>query len=536
MKSTPSAGFFFLTLLVLGLSCPLAAGQKTTIIDDDRALTVAVSPNGRMLAAAGFGKVILIWDARTGNVLHSLEGPKGTARRSIAFSPDEKTLIGSGDDGVVRLWNTQTGALERSFPVPDGVQWVPSIAISPDGTKLAVAHARPPDQGRLSPGKVTLLDLKTGKVHWAWTGDKWVHSVAFAPDGKAVAAADGAVHLLNARTGEQIKGLRVEDRLALKVAFSPDGKSLAGGGGHWVNVGAGTTQISEVFLWDVQTGKLLRRVTDLEPWLRCVACSPDGKTLATGSMGPIRQKGSLSWATSEIRLWDVRTGKLLRTIPGELADTSSVAFSPDGRSLLSCDGKVVALTETLTGLRRLTLTKRTPLSSSAAVDLERWWTDLGSSDGARAYRAMGQLADASKESVPFLNEHLRPAEGLPRRRISQLIASLDSDQFAERANAQRELEKLQDVAEEELARTLARKPSPEARKRIEFLLERLDLLDNPERLRALRAVEVLESIDTSEAKRALQRLAGGAAEALQTREARASLERFDKRTKPASLP
>lgn len=113
----------------------------------------------------------------------------------------------------------------------------------------------------------------------------------------------------------------------MKVAFSPDGKSLAGGGGHWINVGGGTKQISEVFLWDVQTGKLLRRITDLEPWLRCVAYAPDGKTLATGSNGPIRQKGALSWVSSEIRLWDTRTGKLLRTIPGELAEAWSVAFS-----------------------------------------------------------------------------------------------------------------------------------------------------------------------------------------------------------------
>ena len=537
MKHTPWAGSFFLALLVLGLYCPLAEGQKSaTAIDSEQALTVAFSPNGRMLAAAGFSKAILIWDARTGNALRTLEGPKRTTRRSIVFSSDGKLLIGCGDDGVVHLWNAQTGALERSFPGPDGVQDTQAIASSPDGMKLAVAHARPPGQDRRSPSEVTLLDLKTGKVDWAWTGNKWVYSVAFAPDGKTVSAADGAVHLLNARTGERIKSLRIEDRQALKVAFSPDGKSLAAGGGHWVKVGGGTKQISEVFVWDVQTGKLLRRITDLEPWLRCVAYSPDGKTLATGSSGPIRQNRGLSWVSSEIRLWDMRSGRLLRTIPGELAEMWSVAFSPDGRSLLSCDGKVVALTEALTGLRRLTLTKRTPLSSEAAVDLKRWWSALGSSDGAQAYRAMGQLAAASKESVPFLNEHLRPVEGLPRRRVSQLIASLDSDQFTERESAQRELEKLQDLAEEELAKTLARKPSLEARKRIWLLLEKSDLLKNPERLRALRAIEVLENIGTSEAKRTLQRLADGAPEAQQTREARASLERFGKRTKPASLP
>src|SRR5262249_15484627 len=162
MKSIPWAGSFFLALLVLGLYCPLAAGQKDTVIDSDEALAIAFSPNGRMLAAAGFGKAILVWDARKGNVLCSLEGPKRTTRRSIAFSPDDKTLIGCGDDGVVHLWNTQTGSLDRSFPGPAGVDLILSIAISPDGKKLAVAYYRHQKRDHRSPSEVTVLDVETG--------------------------------------------------------------------------------------------------------------------------------------------------------------------------------------------------------------------------------------------------------------------------------------------------------------------------------------------------------------------------------------
>lgn len=212
MKHTPWAGSFFLALLVLGSYCPLAAGQnKTAVIDSDQALTVAFSPDGRMLAAAGFGKAMLIWDARTGNVLHSLEGPKRTTRRSIAFSPDRKTLIGCGDDGVVHLWNAQTGTLDRSISGPDGVYLIPSIAISPDGKNLAVAYGKPQDQGRRSTSELALVELKTGKIQWSRKRDEGVSSIAFAPDGETLAIADGAVHLLNARTGEQIKQLRKHD-------------------------------------------------------------------------------------------------------------------------------------------------------------------------------------------------------------------------------------------------------------------------------------------------------------------------------------
>ena len=369
-RRMPGAGRFLPALLVLGLQAAPSAGQKAVslTLDSDGVLAVAVSPDGRLLAGAGFARDVRLWDARTGKLVRSLEGPRRTTRRALAFTPDGRLLAAGGDDGVVYLWNVRTGARERSFAGPAGTQHIQALAISPDGGSLAVASARPPGPGRRSPGDLTLFDLKTGKVRWARKGDRWVYSVAFAPDGKTLAAADGTVHLLDAATGAPQKRLAVKDRKALKIAFAPDGKSLAGAGGHWVAVGGGTQQVSEVFLWDAHTGKLLRRLNDLHPWLRSVAYSPDGKVLATGSCGPILQKGSLSWVSSEIRLWDPHTGRLLRTIPGELAEVWSLAFSPDGRSLLSCDGEVVALTETGTGLRRLTLMKRTtkPLAPEKA--------------------------------------------------------------------------------------------------------------------------------------------------------------------------
>src|SRR5438876_10008160 len=71
--------------------------------------------------------------------------------------------------------------------------------------------------------------------------------------------------------------------------------------------------------------------------------------------------------------------------------------------------------------------------------LEVWWVDLGNTtDGAKAYRAMGQLAGAPAEAVPFLGDRLRPIANIPGGRVTQLIADLGSEKVAVREKAQRE--------------------------------------------------------------------------------------------------
>ena len=90
-------------------------------------------------------------------------------------------------------------------------------------------------------------------------------------------------------------------------------------------------------LWDVGTGGLLRTLEGhTNGWISSVSFSPDGKTLATGGRD------------ATIRLWDVRTGKLLRTLTGHMAEVYSVSFNLDGKTLASGSGNgTVLLWETM---------------------------------------------------------------------------------------------------------------------------------------------------------------------------------------------
>jgi WD40 repeat protein len=78
----------------------------------------------------------------------------------------------------------------------------------------------------------------------------------------------------------------------------------------------------------------VRTLTGHTDWVRSVAFSPDGRLLASGSCGqPLTQS---PWcAQGEIKLWDVASGSLVRTLSGHTSDVNSVAFSPDGRLLAS---------------------------------------------------------------------------------------------------------------------------------------------------------------------------------------------------------
>src|SRR5262249_30176847 len=148
--------------------------------------------------------------------------------------------------------------------------------------------------GRKVTAEVKLWEVSTGNLKRTVASDRGSDlgpggSVAFSPDGKILAAAEGKVKLWNVETAALRRTLISERAGVTALAFSPDGNLLAGADGYLVPAGQGATQwISEASLWNVQTGKVEQTLTELSPWLRSVAFSPDGKMLATGSSGPIK--------------------------------------------------------------------------------------------------------------------------------------------------------------------------------------------------------------------------------------------------------
>jgi RNA polymerase sigma factor (sigma-70 family) len=467
---------------------------------------VAFSPDCRLLATGASERnftpdnKVQLWDPTTGEAVRQLGQGLGLIY-SIAFSPNGRFLAASNEDGTIRSLDRDTGKELRRLEGHRGL--ITSIAFSADGKILA---SRGYDQ------TIRIWDVPAGKERNSFPGNQDQHvSIALSADGKVVAEGaygDRTVRLWEAATGKELRRVLGFQSGSVSGAFSPDGKLLAAGGQH----GAG----DELRLLETATGKEVQRFPGDQQGTRLVVFSPDGRSLAAVS------------ADSVIHLWEVATGKLRGKFYGFGEVFRSAAFSPDGRFLAFGSEDATAYVFDVMWLGR---GERPPREFLSQKDLQALWAHLAQDDAAKAFSALSALAGAPQETVRFLKESLQPVPPLDiaqRNMISQWIEDLGSDQFAVRQTASRQLEKLGEHACSAIRTALEGKPSLEARRRLEQLLQGVEGW-TPERLRSVRALEVLELIGTPEAQHVLTLLAQGASESRLTQEAKASIERLAKR-------
>ncbi|HTU94104.1 MAG TPA: hypothetical protein VMF69_28760, partial [Gemmataceae bacterium] len=299
-----------------------------------------------------------------------------------------------------------------------------------------------------------------------------------------------------------------------------DGRTLACGCMHWT------------ILWELASGKERARLPGHWNQRGALAFSSDGKLLASGSHDPGGDMNKV------VHVWELATGKELGAFRGHEQPVFGVAFSPDGKRLATASGDATTLIWDLAAVvargPHPRVDKRFLKSPLDAKDLEDAWNDLAGNDAIKAQQAVWTFAREPRQAAAFLGQRLRPADKPNAACIAALINDLDSDRFATREQASAELERFGTVAEPMLRKKRAEKISLEMRKRIDFLLEKLDLLAplSGEELRNVRAVEVLEQDRTREARQVLRRLAEGAEHARLTREAKASLQRLDRHPLP----
>jgi len=351
------------------LSPPLK-GEPGKIYEmiSNRGISVAFAPNGTGLAVGCRDNTFQLLELPSRRVLASFLEPQGFALSGV-FSAGGGTLFSVGSSPLDSRWDVATGHAGRPLPWIDQTPGQPgrfllpsAVGCSPDARTIAVAaggfQSEPLNPSRTSRTEIyaiRLLDTRTGEVNWEHKGTGHQPlSVAFSPDGKTLACGAGPAVLLDARTGNVKKTLRPVTGSVIAVAFSPDGGTLAGGGSNVVG-GEGLGGNGRVTLWDVPAGGILRTLEGPAGRAQTVAFSPGGRTVAAGGSGPGKMGRDtfsgrrVSKNASEVKLWDVATGRMVWTAKGESGAAFSLAFSPDGRTLAYCDAEYVYIIDTNTG-------------------------------------------------------------------------------------------------------------------------------------------------------------------------------------------
>ncbi len=117
----------------------LESGAPRLVLGDHKGgvYSVAYSGDGSLVATAGADSVAKLWDAKTGELRHSL--PHFGAVQTVAFSADSRLLAAGGADAAIKIWDARTGAFVRKLAAHDEPVWC--VAFAPGGKQLASAGA-----------------------------------------------------------------------------------------------------------------------------------------------------------------------------------------------------------------------------------------------------------------------------------------------------------------------------------------------------------------------------------------------------------
>ncbi len=156
-----------------------------------------------------------------------------------------------------------------------------------------------------------------------------IESMCYSPNGAYIASSsdDKTIKIWEVETGRLLRTLTEHTGAVNSVAYSPDGAYLAS-----------SSWDSTVKIWEVETGNCIKTLTECTSVVSSMAYSPDGAYLASG------------YWDKTIKLWDVASGICIKTFEGHTDAINSIAYSPDGRYLASgSDDGTIKLWEVASG-------------------------------------------------------------------------------------------------------------------------------------------------------------------------------------------
>jgi WD40 repeat protein len=366
-------------------------GKKRAILRDEGPIvTVAFSPDGRLLAAVGLrDNNVRIWNVSQQQRI-VLRGHKDVVN-AFAFTSDGRLLATVSDDNTVRLWDPQNG--EERAVLRGHETAVNALVISTNGRLVATQ----------SSDSTRIWDVRRNHEYAIFRAhEHTVNTLAFSKDGRLLATAgfrDNTVRLWEVQNEQRSTVLRHEGAVNA-LALSPNGRVLASG-----------SDDKTVRLWETQTAKegpMLRHEYPVD----VLAFSPDSGLLATSGL-----------RNNTVRLWEVQTGRERQALRGHEKAIRALSFSPDGQLLATgSDDQTVRLWDAQTGKENVVL----PLANAEAVRALAYSPD-GRMLATGGLNGFASLWDAQNAQETALRGHEEDVKTLAFSPDGRLLATGSDD-------------------------------------------------------------------------------------------------------------
>jgi WD40 repeat protein len=266
---------------------------------------VAFSPNGNLIASGDWGGTLRIWDAASGQLMHTITGLFNI--KFLSFSPDGRWIVAPMVDRKIGVWDVATATLART--VAGGGD---CVAFDSTGKWLATTNG-----GNI----VNIWDPATGKLLKTFDAQAGVFSMAFAPGNPfppyngtpqrptvlATGGGDGAVRLWDGENGKLLQTLTGHRGWVSSLAFTSYDLAALG------------YEDGELRVWSIPSGELEHIIS--APATSIVFFGTDNYMLTAGT------------GDGTVRFWDAHTGAELRPLQAHTQQVNSVAISPNGRWL-----------------------------------------------------------------------------------------------------------------------------------------------------------------------------------------------------------
>jgi len=400
--------------------------------------SVYFSPDSRWVLSGSADRTMKLWEVSGGRCARTFEGHNGNIN-SVCFSPDSRWALSGSADGTMKLWEISTGRCVRTFEGHNGN--INSVCFSPDlswalsgsldmtmklwkisevvysskAIKLAsyILCGILPTEQTIKDQKQFNKMLKEARTslnegnyikaltqirnirlipEYKWPSEilnllsnislccrcrallnahevraynehtDSVNTVCFSPDSRLVLSGGGGMFtgelkLWEVTTGRCVKKFEGRYWVVRSVCFSPDGRWALSGGNYAIK------------LWEISTGRCIRTFEEYTDDVNSVCISPDGHWALSGG-----------WDKT-IKLWEISSGRCVRTYKGHTKDINSVCFSPDSRWALSGSAdETIKLWEISTGRCARTFEGHTESVNTACFSPDGHWAISGGWD------------------------------------------------------------------------------------------------------------------------------------------------------------